>query len=176
MDEILHQYSNACGHRKAQTPRTPQFNVVSCLVCVMQDFGHSTFLCFTCFLHSMLKREREGIYEFVLPLVQDFVHQPSGQSNLSVSVCQLKHAPAQVANTQTCNRAPVCCSGIAWAPVVGMLVCVLGQGGGVGLVFVFLHVYSVTLKSSNVRSVELCALFDSVSLIRGECILCSERF
>ena len=55
-------------------------------------------------------------------------------------------------------------------------VCVLGQGGGVGLVFVFLHVYSATLKSSNVRSVELCALFDSVSLIRGECILCSERF
>ena len=97
MDEILHQYSNACGHRKAQTPRTPQFNVVSCLVCVMQDFGHSTFLCFTCFLHSMLKREREGIYEFVLPLVQDFVHQPyddgkdvafqSGKNQLSFGWC-----------------------------------------------------------------------------------------
>lgn len=28
----------------------------------MQDFGHSTFLCFACFLNSMLNREHEGIH------------------------------------------------------------------------------------------------------------------
>ena len=75
MDKILHQYSNACGSRIVQTPVPPN-SMLSHVLCVMQDFGHSTFLCFTCFLNSMLKREREGVHGFVLPLVQDFVHQP----------------------------------------------------------------------------------------------------
>ena len=46
-----------------------------CLLCVMQDFGRSTFFWFRHFLNSMLKREREGIHEFVRPVVLDFVHQ-----------------------------------------------------------------------------------------------------
>ena len=49
-----------------QTTAAPQLNLASCLACVMQDFGHSTFE----------QGERKHIHGFVLPVVQDFAHQP----------------------------------------------------------------------------------------------------
>ena len=56
-------------------PRAPQLNVVSMFAMCDAGFGSFNFFCFRQFLNSMLKREREGIHEFVRPVVQDFVHQ-----------------------------------------------------------------------------------------------------
>ena len=45
---------------KSADPPYPQFNVVSCLVCVMQDFGHSTFFVFHMFPPLNVKEGARG--------------------------------------------------------------------------------------------------------------------
>ena len=55
--------------------RAPQLNVVSCLLCVMQDLLSFNLFLFDAFPQLNVKEGARGfIHEFVRPVVQDFVH------------------------------------------------------------------------------------------------------